>query len=62
MLFNNYKFFNNRRYSRQLHIQPDYCEKPIDCIINEKSKSRVGEGRSEFVLIGILIFSNHLLQ
>jgi pyrimidine operon attenuation protein/uracil phosphoribosyltransferase len=28
----------NRRYSRQLPIQPDYCGKSIDSIISQKVK------------------------
>lgn len=28
----------NRRYSRQLPIQPDYCGKPIDSLLSQKVK------------------------
>jgi pyrimidine operon attenuation protein/uracil phosphoribosyltransferase len=40
----------DRRFSRQLPIQPDYCGKPIDSILSQKVKVEWGP-KSEVVLI-----------
>ena len=40
----------NRRYSRQLPIQPDYCGKAIDSLISQKVKVEWDTGGSCFVL------------
>lgn len=41
----------DRRYSRELPIQPDYCGKPIDSIITDRVKVLWSEGDGEDAVV-----------